>query len=85
MAKDASKNKPTFEQALADLQEIVTAIEEGQIGLEESITQYEKGMKLIQRCRSILSAAEARIQKLQVSETGEVTPVPVEPPANDAG
>jgi exodeoxyribonuclease VII small subunit len=70
----------TFEQALAQLESIVSAIEQGQIGLQESIAQYEKGMKLLQHCRSVLADAEARIQQLQLSEDGRLTPAPMQPP-----
>ena len=61
---DKPQKKPTFEQALADLEKIVTDVEQGKIGLEESIDQYEKGMKLIKHCRTILEAAEKRIETI---------------------
>ena len=61
---EAKKEKPTFEGALADLEKIVTDVEQGKIGLEESIDQYAKGMKLIQYCRSILDSAEKRIETI---------------------
>ena len=82
-APQAADKPLTFEQALAQLESIVTAIEQGQIGLEESITQYEKGTTLIRRCRSILSEAEAKIQQLQLAEDGTLTPTPLEPPPAD--
>jgi exodeoxyribonuclease VII small subunit len=72
---------PTFEQALAQLESIVTSIEQGKIGLQESIAQYEKGMKLIQHCRTVLTDAEAKIQQLQLGESGQSQIVPFEPPA----
>ena len=46
-----SKKALSFEDALAGLEEIADEIERGEIGLEESIAKYEKGMKLLQRCR----------------------------------
>ncbi len=60
-----SKKALSFEDALAGLEEIADEIERGEIGLEESIAKYEKGMKLLQRCRDILASAEQRIVKLQ--------------------
>jgi len=77
MATQEAENPPTFEQALAQLEAIVSGIEQGKIGLQESIAQYEKGMKLIQHCRAVLSDAEAKIQQLQLSEGGKLTPVPM--------
>ena len=61
---------PTFEEALAQLETIVTSIEQGKTGLQESIAQYEKGMKLIQYCRSVLTDAEGKIQQLQLGQSG---------------
>ena len=57
-----------FEQAIKELTEIVNKIEQGQIPLQESIEQYEKGMTLIKHCRESLQKAEKRIEK--ISETG---------------
>ena len=64
------KRKTTFEEALAQLETIAEQIEQGKIGLEESIAQYEKGMGLIRQCREILSKAEQRIQQLQEQADG---------------
>ncbi len=60
-----AKTTPTFEEALHQLETLAEQIEKGQISLEESITKYEQGMKLVAQCRTILSKAEQRIQKLQ--------------------
>jgi len=79
MAKQETSQELTFEQALARLEAIVQSIEQGRIGLQESIQQYEEGMKLIKRCRLILAEAETRIQKLQLSEEGELKAEPFEP------
>jgi len=71
MAKAAVKDKqdkPTFEQAVTELKQIVDKIEDGQIPLEESISQYEKGMALIQHCRMILQQAEKRIEKISAQQ-----------------
>ena len=54
----------SYEQAVERLEELVERIESGQIGLEESIAAYERGAKLVARCRSILEKAEARIEEL---------------------
>jgi len=70
-AKDTKTGK-TFEQALSELEGIVEAIEQGKIGLEESIAKYEQGMELIRHCRGILSAAELKVQKLQADQAGQL-------------
>lgn len=68
----------TFEQALAKLEAIVRDIEEGKIGLEESIKRYEDGMNLLSHCRGILAQAEMKIQKLQAKADGEIQAEPPE-------
>lgn len=68
MAKQ--KQKKTFEQALAELEEIVEEIEKGKVPLEESIEKYAEGMKLVKQCRGILEAAEKKIQVLSREEEG---------------
>lgn len=65
------QDKPTFEQAVTELKQIVDKIEDGQIPLEESIGQYEKGMALIQHCRTILQQAEKRIERISADQTEE--------------
>jgi len=69
-----AKQKPTFEEALGKLEEIVEQIESGRIGLEESIERYEEGIKLITQCRTILDAAEKKIQMLAKGEAGGLAP-----------
>ena len=73
MAKNEEKNditKLSFEEAIKTLTEIVTKIEQGQIPLEASLEQYEKGMSLIRHCRGILQAAEKRIDKIAKQQDG---------------
>jgi exodeoxyribonuclease VII small subunit len=65
-----AKKKLTFEEALTQLEQIAEQIEEGKIGLEESIDKYEQGMALVKQCRAILSKAEQRIQELQERPDG---------------
>jgi len=53
-----------FEEAIKELTNIVGKIEQGQIPLQDSLEQYEKGMALIKQCRTILQKAEERIEKI---------------------
>lgn len=82
MAQSGKTKSTTFEEALAKLEGIVEAIEQGKIGLEESIARYEEGMGLIQHCRKIISQAELKIQKLQAGADRQLQPEPFEPPAD---
>lgn len=78
-----AKKKPTFEEALKQLETIAEQIEQGKIGLEESINQYERGMALVKQCRSILSKAEQKIQQLQERNDGSLGTVPFEDVGED--
>lgn len=66
------KRKLTFEEALRQLETIAEQIEQGKIGLEESINQYERGMALVKQCRDILAKAEHRIQQLDERADGSL-------------
>jgi len=66
MAEKQKNNiaKLTFEDAIKQLTEIVAQIEQGRIPLQDSLGKYEKGMELINHCRTILQKAEKRIEKI---------------------
>ena len=64
----------TFEQALVELDRIVRELEDGQIGLEESLARYEKGIGLLKQCYSRLRQAEQRILLL-TGVDGEGKPI----------
>lgn len=63
-AADPALESLTFEQALAQLEAIVDRIEAGEVGLEAALADYEKGVALLKRCRSVLDHAEQRITEL---------------------
>jgi exodeoxyribonuclease VII small subunit len=67
MAKGKNQDdisKLSFEQTIKELTSIVQRIEQGEIPLENSLQQYERGMALIKHCRGILQKAEKRIEKI---------------------
>ncbi|MBY0523810.1 MAG: exodeoxyribonuclease VII small subunit [Gemmataceae bacterium] len=61
---DSPEDNLTFEQALSELERIVHELEDGAIGLEDSLARYEKGVGLLKRCYGQLRQAEQRIQLL---------------------
>ena len=71
-----ANRKLAFEEALKELEAIAEQIEQGKIGLEESISKYERGMILVKHCREILSKAEHRIQQLQQRPDGTLETAP---------
>ena len=60
--------KITFEQAMAELDEIVHKLENGQIPLEEAVKTYEHGMELKKICEEKLKNAEMKIEKLALQD-----------------
>jgi exodeoxyribonuclease VII small subunit len=84
MAKNEKKtdmSNMTFEQAIRELTGIVEKIEQGEIPLENSLQQYERGMILIAHCRTILQKAEKRIEKISKEEKPEDASEKTEPRA----
>ena len=59
-----------FEKALEQLEELVTAMEEGELSLEESLQAFEKGIKLTRECQTALKNAEQKVQVL-INENGD--------------
>ncbi len=53
-----------FEEAITGLTDIVGRVEQGQVPLQDSLAQYERGMALIKHCRTILQKAEKRIERI---------------------
>ncbi len=64
--------KVDFEKALKELEDIAASLEEGDISLDESIRQFEKGMNLAKFCRDRLDEAEKKIEILQKGGGGKV-------------
>ncbi|MCG8449997.1 MAG: exodeoxyribonuclease VII small subunit [Pirellulales bacterium] len=60
--KTAKSKQPSFEQSLEQLESIVAKLEGGELGLDESLEQYEAGVKHLKSCYSLLTAAERRIE-----------------------
>ena len=60
-----------FEEALVQLEKIVSQLESGEAPLEASIELYERGMALKAHCETRLKAAEARVEKITLSAAGQ--------------
>lgn len=54
----------SFEAALARAEQIVRELEDSQLGLDDALSRYEEGVKLIRRCHDLLSGAQRRIDLL---------------------
>ena len=60
-----SDSPPTFEAALAELEEIVAKMEGGQLPLKESLAAYKRGAELLTHCQASLKDAQQQIDVLE--------------------
>src|SRR3954464_12558345 len=81
MSKKPQPVPKNFEEALRELEQILSDIEGGDVGLEDSLVKYERGNFLIQHCRGILGSAEKQIEILTKQADGELKSEPLD----DAG
>ncbi len=77
-AKQPDVSKMSFEDALAELEQIVRGLEGGQQKLEDAITAYERGAALRKHCEAKLAEAEARVAAIVRTADGGVTTRPME-------
>ncbi|MCP4878390.1 MAG: exodeoxyribonuclease VII small subunit [Gammaproteobacteria bacterium] len=76
MAEDKDKLKD-FENSLQNLEKIVANMESGELGLEQSLEQFEKGVKLARTCQDTLANAELRVEQL-IEKNGLQQTIPFE-------
>jgi len=68
----------SFEEAFAQLEAAVAALQDGQMPLERALHYYEEGMKLAQHCSNLLEKAELRVQQLRMNDEGKPVVEPFE-------
>ncbi len=81
MTETAQKpvSEMTFEEAMRELEAVVTRLERGDVALDESITLYERGAALKKRCEEELARAEEKVAQITLDANGNPTGVkPVE-------
>ncbi len=76
MAEDKDKLRD-FEKSLQQLEKIVSQMESGDLGLEESLARFEKGIKLAKACQDTLANAELKVEQL-IEKNGLQQTVPLE-------
>ena len=74
---------PDFEAALAELEQIVERLEQGELSLEQSLRQFERGVELTRSCQKALREAEQKISILTRGPGGEAAVEDFVPPAGD--
>jgi exodeoxyribonuclease VII small subunit len=68
-----------YDDAFAELQQVVATLEAGGQTLEETITMYERAVALQRRCERLLAEAELRVQQLMTAPGGGLAAVDVRP------
>ena len=71
-----SQKNPTFEENMQRLEQIVRAMERGEVPLEESLKLFQEGTELVRTCGKLLDEAQLQVKKIAVGEDGS----PVEEP-----
>ena len=68
---------PDFEQAIAELEQLVERLERGDDALESALSQFERGVELTRICQQALSRAEQRVEQL-LERDGEPVIAPLD-------
>jgi exodeoxyribonuclease VII small subunit len=74
MAKKTQPLPKNFEEGMRELETILSDIERGEMGVEDSLVRYERGAFLIQHCRGVLNKAQLQIEALAKAPEGAGTP-----------
>ncbi len=60
--------QPTYTEAMQRLETIVSTLERGGMGLDETLKLYEEGAELLRLCKTELTTAEGRLNELQLDD-----------------
>ncbi len=74
----ADIRKMSFEDALAEMEDIVRNLESGQVKLEDAIDGYARGAQLKKHCQAKLKDAQARIEKIVIGPDGDIGTEPAD-------
>ena len=65
-----NKENKTFEESMARLEQIVRAMERGDVALEESLKLFQEGTELVRSCGKLLDEAQLQVKKIMVASDG---------------
>jgi exodeoxyribonuclease VII small subunit len=71
--KPRTANTPDFEKSLAELEQIVERMEQGELSLDDSLKQFERGVALTRSCQTALQQAEQKVEIL-LRKSGDAAP-----------
>jgi exodeoxyribonuclease VII small subunit len=70
--------KLSFEDALAELEQIVSKLEAGKAKLDDAIKSYERGVLLKQHCEAKLREAQMKVEQIQLQPDGSLSAKPLD-------
>ena len=71
MSEQKKIDEMSFEEAIRELESVVTALDRGDVALEESISLYERGAALKARCETKLKEAEEKVAQITLDADGQ--------------
>jgi exodeoxyribonuclease VII small subunit len=78
-AEKSTASIADFETSLDELEKLVNDLERGELSLEQSLTAFERGVKLTRECQQALKSAEQRVEQLVQSSDGSLETSPFSP------
>lgn len=66
--KQLNEKELSFEQALSNLEQIISEMESGEAPLESLVTHYQDGVKMLKLCRERIDSAEMKIKEVNESD-----------------
>ena len=79
----AAKEKKKFEDAVEELERVVEQLESGELSLEDSLTVFENGVRLVKLCNQKLTEVERKIELLVKDKDGKLQLKPLEDLSED--
>ncbi|MEM7722991.1 MAG: exodeoxyribonuclease VII small subunit [Pseudomonadota bacterium] len=73
MSETKAIDAMSFEEAIKELEQVVTALDRGDVALEDSIKLYERGAALKARCEAKLKEAEEKVAQITLNADGQPT------------
>ena len=78
-AEKSTASIADFEKSLDELEKLVNDLERGELSLEQSLTAFERGVKLTRECQQALKTAEQRVEQLVENSDGTLETRPFTP------
>ena len=71
---DNNDQQPDFEKALAELENLVSKLESGELSLDQSLEYFKRGVELTRHCQSVLDQAQQTVEQLTQADTASGPP-----------